>query len=60
MLNWAVQKEPADLRILVETAAASGERAAAQTALDWVAKTRIEDRTIAAPLAKLRAAQGKP
>ena len=59
MLNWAVQKEPADLRILVETAAASGERAAAQTALDWVAKSGIEDRTIAAPLAKLRAAQGK-
>ncbi|MBC7452979.1 MAG: hypothetical protein H7335_04600 [Massilia sp.] len=60
MLNWAVQKEPADLRILVETAAASGERAAAQTALDWIAKTRIEDGTIATPLARLRAAQGKP
>ena len=54
MLNWAVQKEPADLRILVEAAAASGDRAAAQTALDWIAATRIEDRTIAAPLAKLR------
>jgi predicted Zn-dependent protease len=55
ILNWAVQKEPADLRILVEAAAASGDVAAARTALDWIAKTRIEDRTIAAPLARLRA-----
>lgn len=54
LLNWAVQKEPADLRILVESAAASGDRAAAKTATDWIAKTRIEDRTIAAPLAKLK------
>jgi hypothetical protein len=54
-LNWAVQKEPADLRILVESAAASGDREAAQTALDWIARTRLEDKTIAAPLARLRA-----
>lgn len=60
MLNWAVQKEPADLRILVETGAASGERTAARTALDWIAKTGIEDRTIAVPLAKLRQLQGQP
>jgi Tfp pilus assembly protein PilF len=56
MLNWAVQKEPADLRILVESAAASGDRAAARTALDWIAKTHIEDRAIAARAAKLKAA----
>jgi predicted Zn-dependent protease len=54
LLNWAVQKEPADLRILVETAAASGNRVAAKTAIDWIAKTRIEDRSIGAPLAKLK------
>jgi predicted Zn-dependent protease len=59
MLNWAVQKEPADLRILVETAAASGDGAAVQAALDWIAKTRIEDRTIAAPLARLRSLKGR-
>jgi tetratricopeptide (TPR) repeat protein len=53
--NWAVQKEPADLRILAEAAAASGDREATQLALGWVAKTRLEDQTIAAPLAKLRA-----
>ena len=55
MLNWTVQKEPADLRILVETAAASGDAGAARTALDWIAKTRIEDRTIAPTVEKLRA-----
>ncbi|HEU4375228.1 MAG TPA: hypothetical protein VFS02_17155 [Telluria sp.] len=54
MRNWAVQKEPADLRILVESAAASGDAVAAKTALDWIAQTHIEDRTIAAPLAKLK------
>lgn len=54
LLNWAVQKEPADLRILLETAAASGDSGAARIALDWIAKTGIEDRTIAAPLAKVR------
>jgi len=55
MLNWTVQKEPADLRILVETAAASGDAGAARTALDWIAKTHIEDRTIAPTVEKLRA-----
>lgn len=59
-LNWAVQKEPADLRILVESAAASGDRAAMQTALDWIGKTRLEDRTIATPLAKIRAQLRSP
>jgi len=58
MLNWAVQKEPADLRILVETAAASGDAASARTALDWIDKTGIEDRTIAATVARLRAMKG--
>ena len=60
MLNWAVQKEPADLRILVEAAAASGDRAAAQTALNWVGKTGIEDHRIAGLLIKLRAGKGQP
>jgi tetratricopeptide (TPR) repeat protein len=54
LLNWAVQKEPADLRILVESAAASGDRVAAKTATDWIAQTHIEDRTIAEPLAQLK------
>jgi predicted Zn-dependent protease len=59
-LNWAVQKEPADLRILAESAAASGDKEAAQLALDWIASTRLEDQAIAAPLAKLRAQSKAP
>lgn len=55
MLNWAVQKEPADLRILVETAVASGDPAAAGTARDWIARTHIEERAIAPLLPKLKA-----
>ena len=55
LLNWAVQKEPADLRILVETAAASGDAVAALIALDWIDQTRIEDRAIATTVARLRA-----
>jgi Tfp pilus assembly protein PilF len=58
LLNWKVQKEPADLRILAESAAASGDREAARVALDWVASSKIEDRTLAAALAKLRALTG--
>ena len=54
LLNWAVQKEPADLRILVEAAAASGDPVAGKTARDWIAATRIEDRALAALLPKLK------
>jgi tetratricopeptide (TPR) repeat protein len=59
-LNWAVQKEPADLRILAEAAAASADQEATQLALDWIARTRLEDQTIAAALAKLRAQPKAP
>jgi Tfp pilus assembly protein PilF len=59
-LNWAVQKEPADLRILAEAAAASADQAATRLALDWIASTRLEDQTIAAALAKLRAQPKAP
>lgn len=58
LLNWQVQKEPADLRILAESAAASGDRDAARVALDWVASSKIEDQALAAPLVKLRALAG--
>ncbi|MFL6707831.1 MAG: hypothetical protein ACJ8HI_06460, partial [Massilia sp.] len=54
LLNWAVQKEPADLRILVETAAASGDPVAGKTARDWIAATHIEDRALAPLLPKLK------
>jgi Tfp pilus assembly protein PilF len=56
-LNWAVQKEPADLRILLATAVASDDREATRIAQAWIARTGIEDRTLD-PL--LRQANGKP
>jgi Tfp pilus assembly protein PilF len=45
-LNWAVQKEPADLRILARAAAASGDAEAARLVRDWVQRSKIEDRTL--------------
>ncbi|MBZ2209835.1 hypothetical protein [Massilia soli] len=55
-LNWAVQKEPADLRILAEAAAASGDAEATRLVRDWLTSSKIEDRTLQAALAKLKAA----
>jgi tetratricopeptide (TPR) repeat protein len=54
-LNWAVQKEPADLRILADAAAASGDREAARLVLAWLKQSGIEDRTIAPAVARLKA-----
>ena len=54
MLNWAVQKEPADLRILVESAAASGDPVAGAMAKKWIASTHIEERAITPLLASLK------
>ncbi|MCD2515365.1 tetratricopeptide repeat protein [Massilia sp. G4R7] len=45
-LNWAVQKEPADLRILAKAAAASGDADAARLVRDWLRRSRIEDRLL--------------
>ena len=44
--NWAVQKEPADLRILVDAALAAKNNAAKQTALSWLRDSRLEDHQI--------------
>jgi hypothetical protein len=46
--NWNVQREPADLRILVEAARATGDQATLKTASDWIAAHRIEDAAIVA------------
>ena len=45
--NWHVQKEAADLRILVMTAEASGDAAALRIARDWAARNGIVDVAIA-------------
>lgn len=52
--NWAVQKEPADLRILADCALASGDAEAARLVSDWLRRSHIEDRRIAATAARLR------
>jgi predicted Zn-dependent protease len=41
--NWNVQREPADARILLESALAAGSRSAAQPVLEWMKSTRVED-----------------
>jgi Tfp pilus assembly protein PilF len=40
--NFEVQREPADARILLESTLAAGDVDAAKSALDWIAKTRID------------------
>ena len=40
--NWAVQREPADARILLEAAVAARDAAAAQPVLDWMKASGIE------------------
>ncbi|MDK2742700.1 MAG: hypothetical protein NDI90_07265 [Nitrospira sp. BO4] len=41
--NWTVQREPADARILLESALADRNRTAAQPVLDWLITNHVED-----------------
>jgi tetratricopeptide (TPR) repeat protein len=41
--NWAVQKEPADMRILLESALAARDTGAARPVLDWIVRNHTED-----------------
>ena len=41
--NWQVQREPADARILLETALAANEPAAADPVLEFLRRTKLED-----------------
>ena len=41
--NWAIQKEPWDARLLLESALAVGDRDAAQPVLDWITTNHIAD-----------------
>ncbi|MFZ6845724.1 tetratricopeptide repeat protein [Undibacterium sp. RuTC16W] len=52
-LNWAIQKEPADLRIYLEAAAASKNLEAAAPAIAWLRQNRLEDIALAPLLNKL-------
>ena len=51
--NWAQQKEPADLRLMLEAAAAAGDRAAAQPALEWMRANRFDDAALRRIVARL-------
>jgi tetratricopeptide (TPR) repeat protein len=55
-LNWAVQKEAADFRILADTAAASGDAEARTLVTDWLKKTGLQDQTVAPTLRRLKVA----
>jgi Tfp pilus assembly protein PilF len=41
--NWVVQREPADLRILLEAAHAAGDADALAVGIDWIGAHRIDD-----------------
>ncbi len=41
--NWNVQREPADARILLESALAAKNPPAAQPVLEWMKRNRVED-----------------
>lgn len=45
--NWAVQKESADMRVLLEAALKAGDKKAAAPALDWISKNAVEDVALA-------------
>jgi tetratricopeptide (TPR) repeat protein len=46
--NWAVQREPADLRILAEAAQATGDATAQTIVRQWFAETKLEYDAVAA------------
>lgn len=45
--NWQVQHEPADVRILLESAVAAGDFAAGQPAVDFMQTNRLQDLQLA-------------
>ena len=54
--NWAVHKTPYDARALLAAAIACHDPAAARPVADWVAATRLEDRTIERMIQRLASA----
>ena len=53
--NYAVQREPADARILLEAALAAGEPAAAAPAREWLTANRVESAALRALATRLEA-----
>jgi hypothetical protein len=55
--NWTLQREPRDARILLEAAVAANDPAAAQPALDWLARSGYEDPHLRKVAAQLKASR---
>jgi Tfp pilus assembly protein PilF len=45
--NWAVQKESADMRVLLEAALKAGDKPAAAPVLEWIRNNAVEDVALA-------------
>ena len=58
--NWAVQREPADLRILIESARATRNAEALKIAADWIAAHRLEDVVTVAALGSVPVSVAEP
>ena len=56
--NWRTQREPADVRLVLESALAADQPAQSQKVLDWLERTRLEDRSLSPLVAKIREAVG--
>ncbi len=56
--NWQVQREPADVRLLLEAALAAGDAKAARPALDFIKETGLQDARLAPLLTRLSGAGG--
>ena len=52
--NWRVQKEPADVRILLEAALAANDTEAIGAVRDWLKETRLQDARLARLLPETR------
>lgn len=52
--NYALQREPADARVLLEAALAAGQPAAAEPALHWMAASGIESAALSTLARKLK------
>ena len=53
-LNWAVQKEPADVRTFLEAATAANDKDAAQPLLGWLKSTGLEYAALTPLIARLQ------
>jgi len=52
--NWSIQREPEDVRILLESALAADDGIATQSVLDWLVETRLEDTHLSRLVQRLR------